>query len=203
MFKPQPYGGSGGAAAVSVVQSAVNAGAAIDSVNFGQAPKQGNLLVAFVGGGVPGAGAGWTQETRTDGGGSTYTFIYYKIAGAGESVTQQPVNATGNFAMAVFEIADGNPGNYYFNDPGGTNTGTIDITVFAASNIIIGAAMSDGSANLPTGIVGATGGATAASGTRSVQAFQEANPAVALGGQAVTVTWGANSTYRIMGCVAA
>lgn len=192
-------------AAPTLVQAAaVNAGASIQGATFGAAPTNGSLLLAFVVGLVPTAGAGWTIEARSDNGGSTFTFMFYKIAGASESATQNPINAAGNAAIAIFEISsNSSPGNYYFTDIAGGTTGTVTPPAFKANGLYVGGAFSDGSANLPTSITGATGGATSASGTRSVQSFSKASPALALAGNAIQATWGASSNYRVVGAFVA
>lgn len=92
----------------TVVQVAhENAGA--QSVNFALAPTNGNLMVAMTFNSSTGTpGAGWTAQA-TNSTGLDFGLIATKVAGAGESVTQSPINsAPGTGCIVVWEIAGAN-----------------------------------------------------------------------------------------------
>lgn len=71
-----------------------------NSVVFGIAPTNGNLLVAICVDTGSGAGAGWAAED-TDAGGANFGLIATKVAGAGESTTQTPMAAGSNNVMVI------------------------------------------------------------------------------------------------------
>lgn len=185
--------------APTIKQTAVAAGASITGATFGGAPTSGNLLVAIVGGGIPSPGAGWSLDSRGDNGGSTESRVFYKIAGASESATQNPASAGGNYGIAIFELsANATPAGPVYASSTGITTLSVVIPAFKTTGLLIGAAFSDGSTNLPSGITGATGGSTANT-SRSVQAFSNAAPAQAVAGDTVTATWASSSNYRLVG----
>lgn len=74
-------------------------------VTFGVAPTNGNLLIAFCWNPtVNTAGTGWTKQFENSTG-SDFGSIYSKVAGAGESTTQNPLNsAPAAGGMVVWEI---------------------------------------------------------------------------------------------------
>lgn len=187
------------ATAPTIVQSGVNAGAAIQGVTLGAAPTNGNLLVAIIAGGVPSAGSGWSIDARGDNGGSTESRVFYKIAGSGESATQNPASATGNYGIVIFELsANASPAGPFYASNTGISTLNATPYGFKTAGLIIGGAFSDSSTNLPSSITGATLIAgTAASGTRSAQAFSNTAPGQSFTGDTVTVNWGSSANYRI------
>lgn len=71
-----------------------------NSVAFGVAPTNGNLLVAICVDTGSGAGTGWTAED-TDAGGAAFGLIATKVAGVGESTTQTPMAAGSNNVMVI------------------------------------------------------------------------------------------------------
>ncbi len=86
-----------------VVQSAANQGG--NSVTFGVAPTNGNLLVCMCdnpGSNTP--GSGWTNISQVSTG-TDFGLINTKTAGAGESTTQSPMSGVGTGCMVVWEIS--------------------------------------------------------------------------------------------------
>jgi hypothetical protein len=140
----------------SVVQSAATAGTAITGATLGAAPTSGNLLVAITGGGNWSAGSGWIKSPFIDGGGTTYTNMFVKIAGTGESATQNPI-AGGNAALVIYELSPGSTlmPLCWFVD--GTNTSsTLSAYALSTSGLIIGAIMTESATTYPTSIPGTT-----------------------------------------------
>ena len=103
---PVSGGGSGVTATnPSVVQSKVVAGSSIASVTMTTAPANGNLLIAFVGStSALTANTGWVQLDYNTAG-MDWGGIYYKVAGASESTTQQPITSGGSPSeIAIYEV---------------------------------------------------------------------------------------------------
>lgn len=106
-------GGYSAGAPPTVVQFAFNVNGT-KSVTFGVAPANGNLLVAMSFNPSTGSvGAGWTKvvESTT---GTDFGDVWSKVAGAGESTTQSPLNAdpggaTGCIACWELHHASGTP----------------------------------------------------------------------------------------------
>jgi len=104
-----PGGGGGGGVPVgsppTVVQvaSSNNGGA---GATFPVAPTNGNLLVAFFWNTTnPAAAAGWAELAR-DSGGTDYSVLFTKTAGAGEPTTQNPSStSSANGAVLIYELS--------------------------------------------------------------------------------------------------
>lgn len=96
-------GGSAGTPPTVVQVAHENAGG--DSVTFGAAPTNGNLLVAmWFNPSVDAVASGWTKVGENSSG-SDYGVIATKVAGASESTTQQPINsAPGTGCLVVWEV---------------------------------------------------------------------------------------------------
>lgn len=74
------------------------------SITLTSAPINGNLLVAMTFNPSNGTqGAGWT-DVADNGSGTDFGLIAIKVAGAGESATQTPLNGAGNGLIAMWEI---------------------------------------------------------------------------------------------------
>lgn len=76
-----------------------------DAITLGSAPVNGNLLVAmWFNPSVSSAGSGWTIQA-TNASGTDFGIIATKVAGAGESTTQQPMASTSSpGAMIIWEL---------------------------------------------------------------------------------------------------
>jgi hypothetical protein len=140
----------------SVVQDAAAAGTAITGATLGAAPTSGNLLVAITGGGNFSAGTGWVKSPWIDANGTTWTNMFMKVAGTGESATQNPITSA-NAALVIYELS---PGSIlmplcFFAD--GTNTSsTISAYALSTSGLIIGAVMTESATTYPTTVPGTT-----------------------------------------------
>lgn len=102
-------GGGGGITPPAIVQEKAACGT-IAGVTMTTAPTAGNLLIALVGAPafLPSPGAGWTQ-IAVNTSGLDWGLLYYKIAGVGESATQNPMAATQSHAMvAIYELSTAN-----------------------------------------------------------------------------------------------
>lgn len=80
------------------------------SITLGATPTNGNLLVAMCfNPSVASAGTGWTLQVN-QGTGTDFGLILTKVAGAGESTTQSPLNSSpgGTGAIVVWEITGQN-----------------------------------------------------------------------------------------------
>lgn len=105
--------GGGGAAEPTIVQTAVlSSNGSVGQVTFAAAPTAGNLLVAIAGrfAGSIATSAGWTRLYDQGNAGSDVAVIFYKVAAASESTTQQFSSSSTGWAAAVFEISGAAPG---------------------------------------------------------------------------------------------
>lgn len=195
-FKPQPAGlGSGSALRPSIVQSGFLASASLSGLTLGAAPQNGNILVALlVLGSGPAPSAGWNR--LSDSGTSNVVEIFYKICGVGESATQNPSNAALTGAIAIYEIANGNPSIWTIiaNSASGVSQ-PITLTTNNTRGIIIGQITNLTDTALPTGITGVAADGTSAGGARSIQGFHIAAPAN--GANLITATYAAAKSCDI------
>lgn len=80
------------------------ASAASTAIVLSTAPVNGNLLIAMGTTNSITAASGWTA-LATNSGGSQFSGIFYKVAGASESATQTPVTGSGNnTAIIIYEL---------------------------------------------------------------------------------------------------
>lgn len=98
------------AGAPSIVQHGAAAGT-IQSITLGAAPTKGNLLVALYSHfgndpapSNPAAGKGWSLFTNTNGVVKDGFALNVKVAGAAESATQTPLNASNTGGLSIWEI---------------------------------------------------------------------------------------------------
>lgn len=202
-IKPQPLIGGGSAAAPAIVQSAFNGGANIQGVVFGTAPKAGNLLIAFCNGNASNAGAGWNGPYLQDGGGVDFLYLYWKIAGSGESTAQNPVNAANQNCIGIYEISGTNVPSLasFFN----TNSAAPAISLSAshAASVVVGVCINTSTTDVPTGIVGATADGTANNGSnRSIAGFHIIGPAAGYQSNVVTVNYAGAHNISMAGAAA-
>jgi hypothetical protein len=97
-------GGYSAGSPPTVVQSGSDQ-AGNKGITLGSAPVNGNLLIAMSWNTPsPSAGSGWTQLFQ-NGSGTDYGTIFYKVAGAGESTTQNVLTANETpGCMVIWEI---------------------------------------------------------------------------------------------------
>lgn len=202
IIQPVPPGGcSGGGSGTSpaIVQTVQLAGASgISSVVFANAPKQGNLLLAFATNtsDTPNTAGGWivlqTVTTGTD-----YGLLMYKIAGASESATQELFTSNASpGASIVYEISNGGIGPFSVADAT-TNAPTVSLSATRLNALIVGAfARTD--ANLPTSITGATADGTSAAGSRSVAGFHHS---VTVGTNTVLAAYAASVDMKTLAAI--
>ena len=172
----------------TIVQKAAISGLApINSVTFGAAPTNGNMLIAFADnvGDYP-HGAGWTILVQNNGG-DDYATILYKIAGAGESVTQTYSNQVSVGAAVVYELANAGPsfGNITPMNFGGPYS----ITLPRAGGLLLGTLINEATNDLPTAVTGAVLDISSAVGARSAQGFHFATPTA--GANSIAYTYAA------------
>jgi hypothetical protein len=196
--------GGGGLTAPSIVQVAIAAGT-ISAAVFATAPTAGNLLVAFSqGAGISAPTAPWQKGFVIDGGGSGSGSVTWKIAGAGESTSQTGGGTSAANTLAIFEIANGVVGPPVYNDNVTATSLTLAASAFGTGGLIIGAACSENTANLPTSITGATSNGQVNNGgvgsARSVEAFHIATPTKGVGANNVTINYGASNAIRMAAC---
>lgn len=189
------------AVGVSLVQTGSAAGNAITGVTLASAPVNGNLLVAFICRGVPSANTGW-EKFATDGGGSTFTSLFFKVAGAGESATQNPTGGASDYAITIFEFSAGAVPALgaagVFQDVTAT-AHTVTPTAFKSTGFFFGIVMSEATGDLPVSFsAGVVGDASAVNGTsRSIQGFHKTVAAV--GDLAITANYTPSINARMAG----
>ena len=183
--------------AASVVQSAAAVGSSITGATFGAAPTSGNLLVAITGGGSFNAGSGWIKNSFIDSGGSTWTDMFMKIAGTGESATQNPISA-GNAALVIFELSPGAmlmPLGWFYD---GTNTtATLSAYALATSGLIIGAIMTESAVTYPSSIPGTTDAqANNATANKAITGYHLTPTSTGATANSLTTTYAASTNFR-------
>lgn len=185
----------------AVVQNAVNSGSSISGVTLGVAPTNGNLLVALQFGAASSAGTGWTTEW-SDSGGTTFTRVFLKIAGASESTTQSPPSAAFNGSLIIFEISGSSSG--MASNTGGwtqdqsSTTHTVTPNAYKTTNIILGGNYSESTTDIPASYSsGITLGASSTTG-HGVQAWYKTSPSV--GSNSIVATYTPSINGR-MACV--
>lgn len=153
----------------TIVQNGSNSGT-ITGVTLGAAPTLGNLLVAFSVNNTSGSiGSGWTSIATNNS--IEFASIAYKIAGAGESATQNPMGAAGGATCSIFEIHLGGLSLAAIALVTAAATGSVNVVATKASGVLIGAVVNDSNNVLPTSIVGATLDSNSALATKSTQAY--------------------------------
>lgn len=186
---------------INIVQTAVACGGAINGATFGAAPTQGNLLLAILGGAAPSANTGWTG-LWTDGGGTTFTECFWKIAGASEPTLQRPFsNATLGGGLVIWELTGLTPGDgKSFQDTTST-THTVTPMAFKTTNLIVGLLYNEAgsSSAYPTGFTPAgvtiDGQANDVTNNRAVTGFHLASPTV--GSNSIVGTLAASTNCRM------
>lgn len=175
IVQPVPPGGGGSTPSVPVVvQHAFAADASGDGVTLTSTPVQGNMLVALFGQNLTGnLASGWVLINSTNAG-TDYGVIAYKIAGAGESKTQNPSASAGAGAVAMYEISNG--GFSFNNVVNATTAGpSVAVTTARAAGLIIGAFERADTTAL-TAIVGAVVDGHAEANSRGITGFTVAAP---------------------------
>lgn len=143
-----------GGAGVSIVQNGSGSGS-IQGVTLGSAPISGNLLIAFCNNNTSGVvGAGWTIIATNNS--IEFATIAYKIAGAGESATQNPMNAVGGATCTIYELHLGGISLPVLSLITSTAGSTLNVIATKSGGILIGAIVNDSNSALPTAITGAT-----------------------------------------------
>lgn len=193
--------GGGGGGSLTLVQNATACanGSNINSVTLGAAPTNGNLLVAFVMGVFASANTGWTLLVTDSGGTSTYTQIYFKVAGASESATQQPI-ASGNSttAITIYEISGGAAptAGWAFQDATAT-AHSVNPQAFSSNGLFIGAVHSESTTTLPSSYSsGIVADSSAVGATVAQQGFHYPAPPQGTG-TTLTATYAASTNARI------
>lgn len=184
---------------ITLVQAAANAGGSINGATFGVAPTQGNLLLSLVGGGAPSPNTGW-NGLWTDGGGTTFTECFWKIAGASEPTLQRPFgNATIAGGCVIWELTGLTVGDGKSNQDATNTVHTVTPIAFKTTNLIVGYIYNEnGSFAYPTGYTpaGVTVDAQSNDGiSRAVTAFHLASPSV--GSNTITATLAASTNCRM------
>lgn len=189
-----------GAAATppAIVQSAFNSGASIKGATFGVAPTNGNLLLAISSTptGVATGSTGWnlfSGLSPTGVFGANQPGIFWKLAGAAESTTQNPWQSTAAGAMAIYEISGGSPSIWLAALNQTATTQAENVTALKTGGIIIGAAINRTDTALASSFTGATADGSATGGGFSVQGLHVGSPVS--GTNTVTVNWPASKTF--------
>lgn len=151
-----------------------------NSVTLSSGPVQHNLLLAITD--DPGvsetANTGWTKisfvSAAQDGVG-----FYWKVAGAAESTTQQPITGTlSTGSTTIFEISNATPSSLFANNVDLSGT-AINASVNVARNtnqLVIGV-VTNRTTNAPTSITGATIlSGSASGGSRHAAPFKITTP---------------------------
>lgn len=114
-WEPAAGGGGGSGYPAGTVPTVVQVAHATSAIaaTFGVAPTNGNLLVAMTFNSANNlAAAGWTKQVE-NATGTDWGDIFTKVAGAGESTTQQPLStATVNGGIVIWEI-NGQNANFF------------------------------------------------------------------------------------------
>lgn len=194
----------GGGGSPTIVQSKAAAGN-IGDVTLDAAPTNRNLLVLFITGDTPTPAADWNKVPYTDSNGSTFSCVFWKIAGPSESATQTYRSGTSNVAVVMYEISGGDFfGAPYYGTASGTSATfsglNVPVSPRGTGDILIGIAASDNSAAQPSSITGATAGVAADNGSdRAGTAFD--NTSISSGVNNVTSNYGGSHALRIVAVV--
>lgn len=201
-------GAGGGGGTPTIVQTAIDS---TNTVTFAGAPTKGNLLVCvfshFSNAIVPFnpvAGKGWANYSQTDGSATDGFGFFYKIAQAGETAAQQPLNSSPTGITAVWEI-NGAKGFDVFagqHDLNATPSVGQALTTTGNNELILALfATANNNLNLPTG----TGGGFVSDKTTSgnQRAGNMGHVAAAAAGTFTpTATWAANPTAVVTAAIA-
>lgn len=97
--------GIGAAGAPPTIVQSKMAVANSASITLNSAPINGNLLVAMTFNPTTGTvGTGWTSQAGNSTG-TDFGLVATKVAGAGESATQSPINVAGNGLIMMWELS--------------------------------------------------------------------------------------------------
>ena len=197
----------GAASGPTIVQTATPVcGAAVQSVTFGMAPTNGNLLIALAASNSGrAANTGWTKADIQDSGGTDFGLLYWKIAGAGESTTQTPFASADIGAIVCYEInggapiavSKGAPGSPLFKDASGTSaSGTLNL--LTTGGLVVGFFENTSNAtDLPTAPSGVTLDSSHAVGSgRTMQGFT-ANSGLTGTTLAISATYAGSDSYKL------
>ncbi len=194
-----------GGTSPGIVQTAENSGPypGGTSATFGAAPTTGNLLIAFVDNSASitvNTSQGWNALSALQSGGTDYSQVMWKVAGASESTTQAPNSyGSGNGGVMIYEISNAAPSLAVALDFNGSSD-TYDVESTRAGGLLIGAICNNNNTNLPTAITGMTLDANSAITNRSIQGFHM-TPSTA-GANAVAYTFASSVDAKLMGvCV--
>lgn len=188
----------------TIVQNNSNVGASIDSVVMGSAPTNGNLLVAIImGNTVDSPGSGWSNFAHVTTSGPSldvHFAIYTKIAGAGESTTQQPMASTQNCGITIYEIGNAGAASLWNdNENQSGTTATTAVKTLGARGLIIGAVLNANATTQPSSYTGATADTGVTGGSRAQQGFHVASPVS--GTNTVTANYGGSQSGVYMASV--
>jgi hypothetical protein len=188
----------------TIVQNNSNVGASIDSVVMGSAPTNGNLLVAIcIGNTIDSPGSGWSDFAHVTTSGPSLDFhfaIYTKIAGAGESTTQQPMSSTQNCGITIYEIGSGGACSLWNDNEAQSGTATTTtLKTLGARGLIIGAVLNANATTQPSSYTGATADTGVTGGGRAQQGFHVTNPIS--GSNVVTANYGSSQSGVYMASV--
>lgn len=155
----------------TIVQTGSNSGASITGVTLSAAPTNGNLLVSFSTNGSSGViGTGWTSIAVNNS--VDFGTVAWKLAGAGESATQNPMNAAGSGVCSIFELNNAGLGFGAITFVNAAS-GTISVTSTRAGGLLIGAIMNNSTTALPTAITGASLDSSSAGASKATQAYHK------------------------------
>lgn len=181
-----------------IVQTASNAGGSgITGATFGVAPTNGNLLIAFFLNNTSGGlGAGWTSMAVNNS--IDFGAIAWKVAGAGESTTQNPCSTAGGAAVTIYEISNAAPSIPAITVAAGAASGSVNVEATRAGGLLIGAIMNEQTTALPTAVTGTTLDSSAGVGSKSTQGYHM-SPAAGL--QNIAWTYAASHNVYAYGIV--
>lgn len=167
----QINGGGGGATPAIVQNGAISGSSGIQSVTLGAAPTLGNMLIAFVdNASSQTAGTGWTILGVPNGVGLDFAFIAWKVAGAGESATQTPVNTAAAGAIVIYELTNAGPTIPIVSSLSGASN-SYAVRSAHSGGLLLGAIANEQTIDLPTAITGAALDSSSGVGTRSIRGF--------------------------------